>query len=163
MELDIEVEADPLAVVVAHLIEPGSGQDTLPLRSRESGVFGITTEVRRADYVVVFELVGEIGVQSQPVSLTQLGVDLAVLGVESPTEAEEPVSTSEQWGWAGLGLGAAALAFLSFWALPDRRKKADLAFTEAASGDHETDEALATHEEITGSQPETVATDSTVE
>lgn len=125
MEVDLEVEADPEAVVVAHLIEPGGAQDTLPLVARSSGRFGIRTEVRKVDYVVVFEVVGDLPAQSQPLRLTDLGVEPALLGVlpGSQTDLDEPSSTTQLWGWAGLGLAAAALAVLAFWALPDRRAK----------------------------------------
>lgn len=123
MRLNIEVEADPTAVIVAHLIEPGGGQDTIPLVSRSSGVFGITTDVRKFDYVVVFELLGELSAQSQPVRLTQLGVDPVVLGaVPGSPGSDDDSSTARLWGWAGLGLGAAALAALAYWALPDRTR-----------------------------------------
>lgn len=130
MEVDLEVEADPEAVVVAHLIEPGGAQNTLPLVARSSGStslgrFGIRTEVRKVDYVVVFEVVGELPAQSQPLRLTDLGVEPALLGIlpGSPTDPEEVSSTTRLWGWAGLGLAATALAVLAFWALPDRRNR----------------------------------------
>lgn len=130
MELDLEVEAHAESVVVAHLIEPGGAQDTVPLVSRSAGStnlgrFGIRTEVRKIDYVVVFEVVGEIAAQSQPVRLTDLGVEPALLGVlpVSPTDPDEVNPATRLWGWAGLGLAATALAVLAFWAMPDRRKR----------------------------------------
>lgn len=125
IELNLEVEADPDEVVVSHLIEPGGQQETLPLVSRGSGVFGIRTEVRKIDYVVVFEIVGGLAAQSQPVRLTELGVEPALLGTlpSSPTDPDEVTAATRQWGWAGLGLAAAALAVLAFWALPHRRLK----------------------------------------
>ncbi|MGH8928708.1 MAG: hypothetical protein ACRDWH_10185 [Acidimicrobiia bacterium] len=126
IELDLEVEADPEAVVVAHLIEPGGGQETLPLATRGNGLFGLRTEVRRIDYVVVFEsLEGPIATQSTPLRLTELGVEPAILGVlpVSPTVPEEISESTRQWGWLGLGLAAAALTLLAFWAMPDRRRR----------------------------------------
>lgn len=124
MELDLEVEADPEAVVVSHLIEPGGEQKTVPLVARSSGVFGIRTEVRKIDYVVVFEVVGGLAAQSQPVRLTELGIQPGLLGIVPPTTRTDDFdSATTQWGWAGLGFAAAALAVLAYWALPDRRRQ----------------------------------------
>lgn len=128
MELNLEVEADPEAVVVSHLIEPGGQQETLPLVSRSSGVFGIRTEVRKFDYVVVFEIVGGLSAQSQPLRLTDLGVEPALLGIlpSSSTNPGDVTTATRQWGWAGLGLATAALAVLAFWALPGRRRAEEI-------------------------------------
>lgn len=136
MELDLEVEADRDATVVAHLIEPGGTQETIPLSSRGDGAFGIRTEVRKTDYLVVFEAIkGSVGTQSQPFRLTDLGVDPALVGLLTlPPENDEEISDStRQWGWAGLGLAALALTLVALWALPDRRRRARAA--EAAVDD----------------------------
>jgi hypothetical protein len=127
IQLDLGVEADEDAAVVAHLIEPGGTQVTIPLSSRGIGVFGISTEVRKTDYLVVFEaLQGSLASQSQPFRLTDLGVDPALVGVLAvpTTDDEEFSDTTRQWGWAGLGLAAAALTLVALWALPDRRRRA---------------------------------------
>lgn len=127
IQLDLEVEADDDAALVAHLIEPGGTQETIPLSSRGTGVFGIRTEVRKTDYLVVFEaLEGSLASQSQPFRLTDLGVDPALVGVLTlpPSEEEEISEATRQWGWAGLGLAAAALTLVALWALPDRRRRA---------------------------------------
>lgn len=127
IQLDLEVEADEDAALVAHLIEAGGTQETIPLSSRGNGVFGIRTEVRKTDYLVVFEaLEGSLASQSQPFRLTDLGVDPALVGVLTvPTIDDDEISDStRQWGWAGLGLAAAALTLVALWALPDRRRRA---------------------------------------
>jgi hypothetical protein len=128
IQLDLEVEADEDAALVAHLIEAGGTQETIPLPSTGTGVFGIRTEVRKTDYLVVFEaLEGSLASQSQPFRLTDLGVDPALVGVLTlPPSAEddELSDTTRQWGWAGLGLAAAALTLVALWALPDRRRRA---------------------------------------
>lgn len=127
IQLDLEVEADEGAALVAHLIEAGGTQETIPLSSRGTGVFGIRTEVRKTDYLVVFEAIeGSLASQSQPFRLTDLGVDPALVGVLSvPTTPDEEFSdTTRQWGWAGLGLAATALTLVALWALPDRRRRA---------------------------------------
>jgi hypothetical protein len=127
IQLDLEVEADEDAALVAHLIDPGGTQETIPLSSRGTGVFGIRTEVRKTDYLVVFEaLEGSLASQSQPFRLTDLGVDPALVGLLTlpPSEEEEISEATRQWGWAGLGLAAAALTLVALWALPDRRRRA---------------------------------------
>src|SRR5688572_12546253 len=127
IELDLALEADAAATVVAHLIEPGGAQETLPLVPRGGGVFGIRTEVRKIDFVVVFEAVdGQGASQSQALRLTEMGVNPAVLGVENrpPTESEEFSDNTRLWGWAGLGLAAIALTLVALWALPERRRRA---------------------------------------
>ena len=139
IELDLEVEADPAAAVVAHLIEPGGTQQTLPLASRGGGAFGIRTEVRKTDYLVVFEAIeGPLASQSQPMRLTDLGVDPALVGVLTvPPPGDEEISDStRQWGWAGLGLAALALTMVALWALPDRRRRA----REVEESEREADE-----------------------
>jgi len=126
IQLELEVEADEDAALVAHLIDPGGTQETIPLSSRGTGLFGIRTEVRKTDYLVVFEaLEGSLASQSQPLRLTDLGVDPALVGVLAlPTSDEGEFSTAtRQWGWAGLGLAAAALTLVALWALPDRRRR----------------------------------------
>jgi hypothetical protein len=136
IQLDLEVEADDDAAVVAHLIEPGGTQETIPLSSRGTGTFGIRTEVRKTDYLVVFEaLEGSLASQSQPFRLTDLGVDPALVGVLTVpfTDDEEISDSTRQWGWAGLGLAAAALTLIALWALPDRRRRAREAEAEAAT------------------------------
>ena len=126
IQLQLEVEAGEDAALVAHLIDPGGTQETIPLSARGTGVFGIRTEVRKTDYLVVFEaLEGSVASQSQPLRLTDLGVDPALVGVLTlpPDEEEEISAATQQWGWAGLGLAAAALTLVALWALPDRRRR----------------------------------------
>ena len=75
----------------------------------------------------MFEAIkGSTGTQSQPVRLTDLGVDPALVGLLTlPHEIDEEISDStRQWGWASLGLAALALTTVALWALPDRRRRA---------------------------------------
>jgi hypothetical protein len=164
IELDLSVEADSADTVVAHLIEPGGTQETLPLVPRGGGVFGIRTEVRKIDHVVVFEsLDGQDSSQSQPVRLTELGVNPAVLGVKAvPSTAPDEFSdTTRQWGWAGLGLAAIALTLVALWALPDRRRRAARTSVEDLDGpvdaegpiDPEAQTDIATPEPTVPSEP----------
>ena len=155
IQLELEVEADEDAALVAHLIDPGGTQETIPLSSRGTGVFGIRTEVRKTDYLVVFEaLEGSVASQSQPFRLTDLGVDPALVGVLAlpPSEDDEEISeATRQWGWAGLGLAAAALTLVALWALPDRRRRASEAGVTSEPGD----------QILSSTEPETPASSAT--
>lgn len=128
MILDLEVEVRvPAESVMAHLTAPGQPPLTLPLLMRDPGAFGIRTELPIIDYQVVFEALGEVSSQSQAVSLSELGADLGT-GATPTTPGTEGVVISEEtsgWGWLALGLGAASLSALAFWALggDDRRKR----------------------------------------
>ena len=139
MEIDLEVSAPPGGSVVAHLIEPGGApQLTVALRERSPGRYGGITEVRRVDFVVVFEALGLVDAQSEPARLTALGLDRAILGAlpVSPTTSEAGGVSNEraQWGWLGLALGSLSLAALALWALPERTKR-EVADPDAGASD----------------------------
>jgi hypothetical protein len=73
--------------------------------------------------VVVFEILGEDPRQSDPLRLTQLGVDRVTLGMVPPlVEVAEEGGDNTQWGWLGLGMGAAALSLLAVWVLAGGRE-----------------------------------------
>ncbi len=123
MEIELSVSAPPGGSVVAHLIDPGGLQQTVALRERSPGRYGGLVEVRRVDLVVVFEAIGEAGAQSVPARLTDLGLDRALLGalpVAPTTTAPEVSASTRNWGWLALALGAASLALVALWALPER-------------------------------------------
>lgn len=128
MEIDLSVSGTPGASVVAHLIEPGGQQQTHALRERSSGRYGGIFEVGRIDLVVVFEAVDGSGTQSEPLRLTDIGLDRALLGALpfAPTTTTPGISAETQgWGWLALAMGAASLAALALWALPERARKVD--------------------------------------
>ena len=113
---------DGAGSVVAHVIEPGGQQETISLADRGGGEFGAVLESRQIDLVVVFEVLGDEPRQSDPLRLTELGVDRATLGMVAPlVEVAEEDDDTSQWGWLGLGFGAAALAMLAVWVLVGTR------------------------------------------
>lgn len=124
IELTLELEAEGGATVVGYLIEPGDGQGTYPLVERADGLYRVNVEVRRVNYVVVFELIQpEITRQSQPLLLTDLGVRPSVLGIPNGAAVDTATDKTRQWGWAGLGLGALALLGVAIWAWPERKPR----------------------------------------
>lgn len=116
MEIEIQVEIDDSAggSVAAHLVDPGGSQDTIALRERSPGLYGGFAEVRRIDYLVIFEVLGEDPDRtSEAVRLTDLGLDPLLVG--RVLEGGDPVPDDETdesvpIGWLGLGVTAAGLA-----------------------------------------------------
>jgi hypothetical protein len=129
VDLRVEIDGAPDSVV-AHLALPDEETITIPMLVREEGVYGVTTEVKPANYMVVFEVIGDEGGESDPVTLGELGVDFSSSAGTTEPE-EEPISAStQQWLWLGVALGAASLSALAFWVLggrdePARRDEAE--------------------------------------
>ena len=128
--ISVTVGGDPVSVV-AHFVDPGDDQLTVTLGARGDGTHGATAIVERADLIVVFEAIGADGFseQSRPVSLTDLGLDPTILLDAPGVPADESEAgltlnaATQRWGWAALGLGAAALSLLAWWALADYPKR----------------------------------------
>lgn len=120
VEIHVEVDSSPDSVV-AHFALPAEDTVTIPLVGREDGTYGVTTELKPANYGVVFEVLGDPGSQSETVSITDLGVDLD-LGSFEPTEttAVEHSPGTQRWLWLGVALAAASLSALAFWVLGAR-------------------------------------------
>lgn len=121
MEIELRVEVEESAeAVIAHLVLEEEAPLALPLVQRETGVFGIRTEVKQVNYQVVFELIGSEPARSDPHSLMELGLEFPT--AESTTTSTEPDPSflsdqTQQWGWLAVALGAAALSVLAFWVL----------------------------------------------
>ena len=115
MQVDIHVEVSGSAdSVLAHLALPGEPTLTVPLLEREPGLYGIRTELRAANYAVVFEVLGSPSAQSQPVLLSDLGADIG--DGSAVSTAPEEVPTEEEitrWLWLALAFAAGALAVLA--------------------------------------------------
>jgi len=128
MIVDLHVEVGgPADSVVVHLALADEDPITLPMVPREDGSYGVTTEVKMAEYQVVFETLGETGTQSDPVAISDLGVDLSSEPEAAPstTEVEERSPGTQRWLWLGVALGAASLSALAFWVLGARDGPAD--------------------------------------
>ncbi len=112
MEIEVTVGVSrSRGPVIAHLIAPGSAPEMVPLVDRSAGRWGAIIEVRRADWRVVFEDVPS-GALSEEVSLTELGLDPALLGsVTSARPAPDPTQ-APTWLWLGVAVvaGGAAVA-----------------------------------------------------
>lgn len=120
MQFELEVEVvEVVDSVLAHLALPGEPTVTLPLLDRGSGIYGITTELKKADYMVVFEALGETSSQSQPVSLTGLGAefgDVNDVGTSTTADAGGGDETND-WLWLAIAFAAASLSVLAIWVL----------------------------------------------
>jgi hypothetical protein len=124
VDLRVEVEGSPDSVV-AHLSLPDEETITIPMLVRGEGVYGVTTEVKPANYVVVFEVIGDPGAESNPVTLGELGVDFSSNGATTQPDEDTAISAStQQWLWLGVALGAASLSALAFWVLGGRDQPA---------------------------------------
>lgn len=143
VDFHVELEA-PADSVVLHLALAGEDPIRVPMVERDDESFGVTTEVKAANYRVVFEALGDPGAQSSPVSLIELGAELEG-GSESPgdtTESEERAPGTKRWLWLGVALGAASLSALAFWVLGDRDEpdEVDVTDPEARESDLDTEE-----------------------
>jgi hypothetical protein len=136
VDLRVEVEGSPDSVV-AHLALPEEDTITIPMLVREEGVYGVTTEVKPANYTVVFEVIGDPGAESNPVTLGELGVDFSTSpGTTEPEEEPGTSPATQQWLWLGIALAAASLSALAFWVLGGR----DGADVDEATGETEENE-----------------------
>ena len=136
MVVEIEVEVLGAAEsVVAHLEFDDDPGLTLPLLPRGDGLYGIVTELEAKNYMVVFERLGGVGVVSEPVSMSELGIDLVGDGEGlGPFGDPEDGLTTEALRnlWLAVALAAASLSALAFWVLGERDGDTD---DDAVEGD----------------------------
>ncbi len=132
IEVELEVELNvSVATVVAHVVIPGDEQQTVTLSARGGGTYGGLVTVPAADLVVIFEAVDvSRDVLSQPVTLTELGVDPDVFQSDRtfalPAESSRTVTPgARRWLWAATAMGAASLALIAWWAAGPRRPESD--------------------------------------
>jgi hypothetical protein len=117
VELRVVLEG-PADTVVAHLVLAGEEEVVLPMVARADGSFGVTTELKPANYEVVFETLGAAPLQSAPMTLSALGADLGA--VTTTTEPSSSGSAGGGWMWLAVAFGAASLSALAVWALGER-------------------------------------------
>lgn len=136
MEIDVSVVLDGSdGPVVVHLALPGE-TDTRPLVNRNGETWGALLEVRRADWQVVFEDVAT-GELSDPLSLTELGLDPALLGtLPGGARSDESETTPVSWGWlvAAILAGGGALALLRIARVGPRHLRRRRPFRRSAPG-----------------------------
>lgn len=136
MEIDVSVVLDGSdGPVVVHLALPGE-TDTRPLVNRNGETWGALLEVRRADWQVVFEDVAT-GELSDPLSLTELGLDPALLGtLPGGARSDEPETTPVSWGWlvAAILAGGGALALSRVARVGPRHLRRRRPFRRSAPG-----------------------------
>lgn len=132
LQIDLEVElTTSVATVVAHLVSPGDDQLTVALVERGAGRYGGFAVVPAEDLVVVFEAVDiDRDIRSQPVTLTELGVDPSVFRSDRVFAVDETATRvvtpgARRWLWLAAGLGAASLALIAVWAASDRTAEPD--------------------------------------
>ncbi|HEX6299400.1 MAG TPA: hypothetical protein VF148_02925, partial [Acidimicrobiia bacterium] len=77
------------------------------------------------NYFVVFEVVGDAGNRSDPVSLAEMGAELAPeSGGSTTTMPDDELSAeSKRLLWLAIALGAASLSLLAFWVLGSREEE----------------------------------------
>lgn len=156
MEIEVRVEVQSTAdAVVVHFVLSDEDPVTLPLVSRGNGVFGITTELKPANYQVLFETLGDPSVQSQPVSLTDLGADISNPDDQVTSTTEGGFSSvTRGWGWLAMAFGAASLAALAFWALGGKDEPVASVDSESAAPEEVTEETDPEDQSPTDSSPE---------
>lgn len=112
IEVRLEVDvAESDGPVVAHLALPGEDVATHPMLDGGEGRWTMVTELRPANWQVVFEAL-TAGILSEPASLTELGLDPDLLAVSAPTtDTGSPTEdASPPWWQLSVALAAAALA-----------------------------------------------------
>jgi hypothetical protein len=135
VSIEVEVSGSPESVV-AHLSFEDDPPLTLPMLARGDDLYGLRTDLPGKNYFVVFEILGEPGHRSDPVSLVQMGAELGP-GTGSATtttmDDDELSEESQRMLWLAVALAAASLSLLAFWVLGDRDD-------EAAADDETRDE-----------------------
>lgn len=124
IEIHVVVSGDADAVV-AHLTLPGDPDFAIPMLSVGGGGYQVTTEVKRANYSVVFETLGGAGLRSEPATLQGLGVDTQPLVNTTIGDDEGYSSRTTGWMWLAIAFAAASLATLAFWVLGGRDEPDD--------------------------------------
>jgi len=125
VELEVQLNTE-VSTVVAHVASPGQEQQTVALSDRGNGVHGGFMSIDAEDVVVVFEVLDvDRDLLSQPVTLTELGVDPSVFESDRSFAVDEDgtrivTPTARRWLWSAAGLGLASIALIAWWAMGAR-------------------------------------------
>ncbi len=132
LDVSIEVEGSPVAVIVRGLAPGDSELPPVALADRGDGRWeGIVHLPVVENILMGFEIIPASGpaTVSEVHTLTELGVDSAIFSIDNPAtlfgEEDDPLVTpeGERWGWLGVAAGAAALAVLAYWAMGTVRRR----------------------------------------
>ena len=151
LDVSVEVRGTPVAVVVRGVGAGGSELPPVALADQGDGTWAGIVQLPVIENILLgFEAIPATGptTMSEFHTLTELGVDRAVLAIDRPESsfggeiAEEMVTAdSQRWGWLGLAAGAAALTLLALWAIGSVRGHEDDAAGGVATVDDEPSEA----------------------
>lgn len=127
VEVSVEVEGSPAAVLVRGVASGGSELPPVALASRSDGRWEGIVQLPVVENILVgFERIPVEGpaIVSELHTLTELGVDSAVFSLDNPDtqfgeDGDDSLVTPEgaRWGWMGLAAGAAALGLLALWTI----------------------------------------------
>jgi hypothetical protein len=157
LEVSVEVEGEFVAVLVRGV---GSGASELPpvaLADQGDGTWVGIVQLPVVENVLLgFEAIPDSGpaAVSELHTLTELGVDRAVLGIDRPASSfgeddGEPLVSAEgrRWGWLGLAAGAAALTLIAFWTIGSVRGRGEEDAEGAAAAEPVPDEIEGSEED----------------
>ena len=127
IRVELSVRTTPGGSVIAHLLDTDGGQESVAMAEVSSGLYSAFTEIGLVDMVVVFEAVSGTPASSTALSLTEMGLDRALLGMtggdadtgEGPAEE----AARNPW-WLVLAAGAVSGGGAAVWLLvrtPRRR------------------------------------------
>ncbi len=119
--VELSVRTAPGGVVAAHLLDTEGTQTTVAMVEATSGFYTAITEIGLVDMVVVFEAVSTPSFSSTALTLTEMGLDPALLGMTGPPRddgslVEDGPSGRNPW-WLALAALTVAGATAAGWAL----------------------------------------------
>lgn len=108
IEITVTLQESP-GPVIAHLLLGEARAEAIALSDRGSGRWGALVEVRRADWHLVFEDVSTGGLTNEA-TLTELGLDPALLGSGPSTTAPPAPQPGGRYAWVWLVVALVAAA-----------------------------------------------------
>jgi hypothetical protein len=120
ISVELSVGTDPGGVVVVHLVGTDGAQSTVSMVEVTSGRYTAVTEIDLVDMVVVFEAVSTPSYRSTALTLTEMGLDPALLGMTGPAggdgESDDIPASRNPW-WLALAGVTVAGAAAAIWLL----------------------------------------------